>query len=686
MKRFVFILSVLVLTLMGSDVLAQKKDSAGDYNLQKAYEVLREEKDEAKALDLVDKQLKETPDYVEALLLRLRILRHESDFAGALTDVNHALNVNKPKKSGIAMSTLHWWKAYIYADMHEDAKSVESFATAYKLAQKDNKDNLQSISFDYAQALFNTGDLSAADAIYRKMIERDETDQAAMVGLARNMIRRGEYQSALAILETCEKLDDKYSEVYRFRMQAYAGLGEEIKAIDAALDWFDKDEDASIDSIVVAARKRPNYAEAQIKTRGKRSESDGLWKVLLCKFYEQSYRYPEAIRLYDELEKDYGRSDQINLYRSDCYSSLGLYDQAIKDISKAMEKDPNWYFLASRGDYYRLQGNYEKAMEDFTAAIEERPDMSYPYYKRGWCKEMLGDKKAALEDYNLGIDIDQDYPYLYLMRGTLLLEQGNIKEANADFETILRLDTLATDNSCRQYALHFLGRDKEAAEWMEKIIAADPDDMGNYYDKACLYSRMGDAATSIEALRIALEKGYRSFAHIEHDDDMDAVRNLPEFISLMEKYKAIHEAYLKENDIVPEVSEESITEIGFTRHQGGTFEIPCDINGLALQMLFDTGASDVTISSVEANFMFKNGYLSEKDIKGKKYYQIANGEISAGTVITLREVKIGDAVLHNVDASVVKSQRAPLLLGQSAMERFGTITIDNINNKLIIKH
>ena len=51
----------------------------------------------------------------------------------------------------------------------------------------------------------------------------------------------------------------------------------------------------------------------------------------------------------------------------------------------------------------------------------------------------------------------------------------------------------------------------------------------------------------------------------------------------------------------------------------------------------------------------------------------------------LREVKIGDAVLHNVDASVVHSQKAPLLLGQSALERFGTITIDNINSKLLIQ-
>ena len=123
-----------------------------------------------------------------------------------------------------------------------------------------------------------------------------------------------------------------------------------------------------------------------------------------------------------------------------------------------------------------------------------------------------------------------------------------------------------------------------------------------------------------------------------------------------------------------------------TRKPGGTFEIPCDINGLPLQMIFDTGASDVTISSVEANFMLKNGYLSEKDVKGKRYYQIANGQLSEGTIVTLREVKIGDAVLRNVDASVVNSQKAPLLLGQSVMERFGTITIDNVNNKLFIKH
>ena len=42
-------------------------------------------------------------------------------------------------------------------------------------------------------------------------------------------------------------------------------------------------------------------------------------------------------------------------------------------------------------------------------------------------------------------------------------------------------------------------------------------------------------------------------------------------------------------------------------------------------------------------------------------------------------------MLRNVEASVVHSQQAPLLLGQTVLERFGTITIDNINSKLVIK-
>ena len=686
MKKIFAFLFALTLTLFCGQAYAQKNKSENDYNLQKAYEVLNEENDEAKGLDLVNKQLLETPDNTEALLLRARLLRRKRDFGQALQDINHALKVNKPKKTEIATSTLHWWKAYIYRDMFDLTNAAASFRTAYELAQKDNKENLQSIAFDYGQALYNLDDLVGSDKVYNKMLAEDEADQGAMIGLARNMIKRGQYEGAIEMLDKCKRYDADYAEIYRFMMQAYEKMGENTKAIDAGLEWFEKSDDASSSALLHLLVQRANYAEANIKSRAKKSENPFQWKALLCQFYEDTHKYAEAVKAYDELDSEFGHYDQINVYRSECYSELGLNDMAIADISKIMENEAEWETLCRRADYYRLAGDVDSAIADLTSAIEDSPEIGFTYYRRGWCYEMKGEKKKALDDYKTGIEMTSEYPYLYLMRGEMFLQDGSKADAFSDFEKVLQLDTLADGGSCRMYALHFLGKDKEAEEWMDRIIESDPEDAGNYYDQACLYSRMGRLEESLSALRISFEKGYRSFSHIRLDDDMDAVRELPEFKTLIEEYEAKHAEYLKEFELSMPDKDESVTEIAVKRNPGGTFEIPCDINGLQLQMIFDTGASDVTISSVEANFMLKNGYLSEKDVKGKKYYQIANGEISAGTVITLREVKIGDAVLRNVDASVVKSQKAPLLLGQSAMERFGTITIDNINNKLLIKH
>ncbi|MEE0990504.1 MAG: tetratricopeptide repeat protein, partial [Paludibacteraceae bacterium] len=128
-------------------------------------------------------------------------------------------------------------------------------------------------------------------------------------------------------------------------------------------------------------------------------------------------------------------------------------------------------------------------------------------------------------------------PYIFLMRGEQYLKHGKVELANADFNAVLANDTLVTKGSCRHFALLLLGKHAEALEWMNKMVELDPNDAGAYYDKACLLSRMGKLDESIATLRVSFEKGYRAFAHIEHDDDMDAIRNHPDFISLIEKYK-----------------------------------------------------------------------------------------------------------------------------------------------------
>ena len=112
---------------------------------------------------------------------------------------------------------------------------------------------------------------------------------------------------------------------------------------------------------------------------------------------------------------------------------------------------------------------------------------------------------------------------------------------------------------------------------------------------------------------------------------------------------------------------------------GGVYFVPITVNGLDLKFIFDTGASSICISSAEATVMVRQGQITRDDILGQQQFQDATGRVSVGTVINLKTVEIGGIVLHDVEATVVDNIQAPLLLGQTALAKFGKISIDYDN-------
>lgn len=116
----------------------------------------------------------------------------------------------------------------------------------------------------------------------------------------------------------------------------------------------------------------------------------------------------------------------------------------------------------------------------------------------------------------------------------------------------------------------------------------------------------------------------------------------------------------------------------------GVYQIPCKVNGIPMKFIFDTGASDVSISITEAKFLLKQGLLKKEDFIENVNYQIANGDIIDGTKINLNTIEIDGIVLKNISATVIYQQNAPLLFGQSAISRIGEYAING--NKLILKN
>ena len=116
--------------------------------------------------------------------------------------------------------------------------------------------------------------------------------------------------------------------------------------------------------------------------------------------------------------------------------------------------------------------------------------------------------------------------------------------------------------------------------------------------------------------------------------------------------------------------------------QNGVKYVWIEVNGIRLRFIFDTGASSICISPSEEYVLYRQGTLRKEDILDKEYFQDATGKISEGTKINLRTVKIGNKILENIEATIIDNVNAPLLLGQSVLDKFGKVSIDNNKNEI----
>lgn len=285
------------------------------------------------------------------------------------------IKVNKPKDTKIENSTLYWWKGYVYQDQRDEEKAAATLKTAYQLAQKDNPEYESEIAFDYAQTMYALDDLDEANAAYRKMLTDDESDAGAMVGLARNMMDHGRYDEAEKQLLAAIKMRENYPASYRILLQVYEKKGETYNAIDAAIEYVDKDSDPSWQLLINVGKKNLNYAIANMRAKMKTSDKPIYWRALIAELYYYAGKYELALKENIKFEEEAGKDDRIYERKAECYRHLGMHETAIEEPDQILAKMGNWNAYCERGICYRLLGKFAQAIADFTAAIEEAPAM-----------------------------------------------------------------------------------------------------------------------------------------------------------------------------------------------------------------------------------------------------------------------------------------------------------------------
>lgn len=662
---------------MGTIVEAQNFKRPDSYNYTRGVEAIQNNNVE-EAIDYLNKEISDNPSNGYAFAWIAVVRNYQEEYGRAITAADNAIKYI-PKKDKEYRVFAYLTRAMIYQGLEKNDLALQDYNRAIK------EDPQSSDAYEKrAQMFYEQEKYDLANADYKKIISIDQGSVMGYMGLGRNLNAQKKYTEAIEQFNYVIKLAPEYSSGFSFRAESYAGLKQYSKSADDIVKALSIDGDnKAFYWMRVLADSALVDITTKLKVEAAKNPNHDYWPYCLGVVYEQVSKFQKAIEHYKISQSKDAAPLTANRI-ANCYDELGDYDMALDFINQAIRLDSTEYsYINAKANILDNAGRTKEAIACMDKYISLTPDYWGGYYRRGWMKDHTGNIEGAIEDYSMAISLEPEYAYAYLNRGNLYRIKGETALAKSDFEQVIQRDTVPGDDNTAHYAYYYLGEKNKAIDFMDKALTKN--DKGNFYDAACLYSIMGEKQKSIEYLRKALETGFRRFAHINRDRDLNNIRDEESFKQLIEEYKAKHDLEVQNDGTESENFEEVSTEIPFTK-EGGVCKVKCTINGLPLHFIFDTGASDVSLSNVEATFMMKNDYMKNTDVVGRQNYMNANGEVSEGTVINIRTVKFGDLHLDNIKASVVKNQSAPLLLGQSVLNRLGKIEIDNINQVIKVTY
>jgi adenylate cyclase len=196
---------------------------------------------------------------------------------------------------------------------------------------------------------------------------------------------------------------------------------------------------------------------------------------------------------------------------------------------------------ASRGLAHLLMESWEKSEQEFTRAIELNPNNFEAHYFFARACVHQGKMERAAELFKRAAEINpMDYhstaflPQVYANLGDKKSEQYWLKEA-------IRRGTRQLESNPDDVRALYLtgcllarsGDPKKGLELGERAMALRPDASIVNYNLGCLFALAGDPERALQCLKASTEIGRSTVSWMEHDADLDSLRDDPRFQDIL---------------------------------------------------------------------------------------------------------------------------------------------------------
>jgi TolB-like protein/Flp pilus assembly protein TadD len=235
---------------------------------------------------------------------------------------------------------------------------------------------------------------------------------------------------------------------------------------------------------------------------------------------------------------------------ADCCSFLAKYWDSSKVIlegaetysRKALELAPDLAEAhVSRGLALSYSKRYEEAEREFEFALRLDPKLFEAHYLYGRARFEQGKNTEAAQLFEEASRLRPDDYQAPVFRWQALVALGRKADAEACHRQALQvLERHVELNPEDSRALNLGGvvlarggRAEQAREWVKRALAIDPEDSWMLYNTACFYAVQGERDEAIKCLEQALELGFGHREWIDHDSDLDSLRDHPRFQALL---------------------------------------------------------------------------------------------------------------------------------------------------------
>lgn len=265
-------------------------------------------------------------------------------------------------------------------------------------------------------------------------------------------------------------------------------------------------------------------------------------------------------RNYEEASADYRKAIQLLTNKADrknCYVDIYLHERRFLKFNKALEainsaitiapSDPYYYWdkaylLQIKKENTEALANYNKALSIGIKDSVRRADL---YLQRGRFKLSINDAQGALVDIQNSIAFKPGYDSYKALGDVFKIGMKQTELANGNYQKAMFFTISGSQkkdtSSDYAYAAAAMGDKITAERFIKKMIIDASAKVGalanEYHNAACIYTTLGNFFKAFEYLELSLQAGYTDFEHMLHDTDLEPLYKLPEYKTLLAKYK-----------------------------------------------------------------------------------------------------------------------------------------------------